>query len=92
MIISIEHKGLRELWMKGNGSKLPADQLKKIKAIMDYLDMANTLDDINFPGSRLHPLKGHLKGYWALTAKANWRIIFQFQDGNVYLVDYLNYH
>ncbi len=36
--------------------------------------------------------KGELKGYWAVTITGNYRIVFQFEDGNVYLLDYVDYH
>ena len=47
---------------------------------------------MNLPGFRLHPLKGDRKGLWAIDVRKNWRIIFKFQDGNVYVVDYEDYH
>jgi len=45
-----------------------------------------------YPGSFLHPLKGNLKGYWAVRVSGNRRIIFQFKNGNAYAVDYMDYH
>ena len=92
MIVSIRHKGLRRFWILGDPSGLPQDQLKKIKFILDSLDAAGKIADMNFPNSGLHCLKGDLEDYWAVKVKANWRIIFQFEDGKVYLVDYLDYH
>ena len=44
------------------------------------------------PGFELHPLKGNLKEFWSVTVRANWRIIFRFEDGEVYDVDLLDYH
>jgi proteic killer suppression protein len=56
------------------------------------LDAAGTLTDIDVPGFNLHPLKGELKGFWAITLRANWRVIFCFADGDVLDVDYVDYH
>lgn len=92
MIVSIQHKALKRLWTKGDGSKLPPDQVSKIRLILTLLHGAETVNDMNFPGSALHPLKGDLVNYWAVTVKANWRIIFKFENGNAHLVDYLDYH
>ena len=92
MIVSIQHKGLKRLWTKNDASTLPPDQVQKIRHILTLLNAAEEVGDINFPGSALHPLKGDLAGYWSVTVKANWRIIFQFKDGKVYLVDYRDYH
>lgn len=92
MIASIQHKGLKRLWTKNDASKLPPDQVGKIRDILTLLNAAEKVDDMNFPGSALHKLKGTMKNYWAVTVKANWRIIFEFENGNAYLVDYLDYH
>lgn len=48
--------------------------------------------DLNFPGSNLHGLKGDLEGFWSITVSSNWRIIFKLDKGDIYLVDYLDYH
>lgn len=47
---------------------------------------------MNYPGSKLHRLKGKYKDYWAVSVSGNWRLIFSFEDGNAYLIDYLDYH
>ena len=47
---------------------------------------------MNLPGYRLHPLKGEMKGFHAVTVQANWRVIFRFADGEAHDVDYLDYH
>jgi proteic killer suppression protein len=41
---------------------------------------------------KLHPLKGNLKGYWSVTVKENWRVIFRFDNQDAYDVDYIDYH
>jgi proteic killer suppression protein len=56
------------------------------------LDAAGTITDMDPPGFRLHSLKGAMKGQWAVTVRANWRIIFRFEDGEAFDVDYLDYH
>ena len=92
MIASIQHKGLRLLWTKNDASRLPATQVRKIRNILILLHAAEKVEDLNFPGAGLHPLKGDLKGYFAVTVTGNYRIIFEFENGNAYLVDYLDYH
>jgi proteic killer suppression protein len=47
---------------------------------------------LNQPGLRLHSLKGQMKGFWSITVRANWRVIFRFDDGGVEDVDYVDYH
>jgi proteic killer suppression protein len=92
MIVSIQHKGLKLLWTKNDPSKLPTKQVKKIRNILMLLHAAEKIEDLTFPGAGLHLLNGDLKGYWSLTVTGNYRIIFKFDNGNAYLVDYLDYH
>ena len=47
---------------------------------------------LRIPAFRLHALKGDMKGYWAVTVRANWRIIFRFEDGHAYEVELIDYH
>lgn len=94
MISSFKNKALRELWETGVSSKLPMDQINKISEMMEVLDSAKDVpkDFELFKSWRIHPLKGRLKGYWSLTIKNNWRIIFRFNNLNVFDLDYVDYH
>ena len=47
---------------------------------------------MNLPGFQLHPLRGNLAGFWAVSVSGNWRIIFRFEAGNVRDVDLVDYH
>ncbi len=92
MIKSIRHKGLRLFYEEEDSSKLNPRHIVKIRSILTRLEFATSLDDINLPGARLHPLTGDLKGFWSLKVDKKYRIIFRFEDGNVEDVDYLDYH
>ena len=56
------------------------------------IDTATTIDDVDLPGFKLHPLKGNLDGVWSITVNGNWRITFEFVDGNAYILNYEDYH
>jgi len=56
------------------------------------LDTAICVEDMDIPGFRLHKLKGYKKGLWAIDVNKNWRIVFKFEGGNAYVVDYEDYH
>jgi proteic killer suppression protein len=47
---------------------------------------------MSLPGYRLHPLKGDLKGFWSVTVRANWRIIFRFEENDAFDVELIDYH
>ena len=92
MIESFRHRGLRLLFEDDDRSKVRADQAERIRLILSALDAASRIEDVNQPTFRLHPLKGALKGFWAITVRANWRIIFRFADGRASDVDLIDYH
>ncbi|MEZ5489601.1 MAG: type II toxin-antitoxin system RelE/ParE family toxin [Gammaproteobacteria bacterium] len=92
MIKSFKHKGLREFYESGKTRGIQAQHSKKLRMQLAALDSAKSIDDMNIPGYRLHPLKGSRKGFWSITVSGNWRVTFQFFDGNVYIVDYEDYH
>ena len=92
MIRSFKHRGLKRLYDRDDRSGIRGDLLEMVEDILARLDDAGTPQAMNLPGYRLHPLKGDLKGFWSLTIRANWRIIFRFDDGNVSDVDLVDYH
>lgn len=92
MIVNFRHKGLKVFFQDQDGRKLPADMLGKINDLLSALDAVDKVEEMERPYFRLHALKGSLKGYWSVTVRANWRIIFRFEKGNVYDVDLVDYH
>ena len=65
---------------------------EKLRDILSRLDAATAVADLDLPGFRLHPLKGDLNGFWAVTVRTNWRVVFRFADGDATDVDYFDYH
>jgi proteic killer suppression protein len=92
MIRSFRHRGLKRLFERGDRSKLSPAHVEKIENILALMNQASEPDDMDLPGLRLHPLKGDRKGFWAVTVRANWRVIFRFEGGNVCDVDLMDYH
>ena len=92
MIESFRHKGLKKFYEEDDSRKLPPEMVERIRDILTALDAALTVEELNRPSFRLHPLKGALKGSWAVTVRANWRIIFRLSNGAVSDVDFIDYH
>jgi len=92
MINSFRHKGLKNFYDKGDFSKIQPTHRKRIRLMLTILDAAQNINDLNFPGSNLHRLTGELKDFWSVNVSGNWRLIFQFEDGDVFNLDYLDYH
>ena len=92
MIKSFKHKGLQLLFDKGSVAGINAAHKSKLIIRLVALDTANVIEDMNLPGFRLHPLKGNKEGLWAIDVNKNWRITFEFRDGDAYILDYEDYH
>lgn len=60
--------------------------------ILTLLDSAINVQDMDFPGSGLHLLKGDLTGFWSVKVNGNYRLIFRFENENAFDVDYIDYH
>lgn len=78
--------------MKGETKSIQPDHVQKVENILAVLNGCHKPEDMNLPGFRLHALKGKLKGFWAVTVRANWRVIFRFEDGEPLDVDLTDYH
>lgn len=92
MIKSFRHKGLENFFYEGTRKGIQSKHARKLADILDRLDAAKVVGDMNFPGSDLHLLKGDRRGLWAVRVSGNWRLIFSFDEGNASEVSYIDYH
>lgn len=76
MIRSFRHKGLRRFWIKGDASGSRPDWTARMGRFLDALDAARDPQQMNFPGSGFHELRGNLKGRYAMAVSRNWRLTF----------------
>ena len=65
---------------------------RRLQMQLAALDTAQTIEDMNIPGFRLHPLKGAERGRWSIWVNGNWRVTFAFENGNAFVLDYEDYH
>lgn len=92
MIKNFRHRGLRRLYERGDRSGIRPDLRDTVEDILARLDEADSAQAMDLPGYKLHELKGNLKGYWSVTVRANWRIIFRFEDTDALDVELIDYH
>lgn len=92
MIRSFKHRGLKRLYERNDRTGIRPDLLDDVEDILARLDSADSSQALNLPGYRLHPLKGDLKGFWSVTVRANWRIIFRFEGVDAFDVELIDYH
>jgi len=92
VIKSFRHKGLKKFYESGSVSGIQPRHAKRLRMQLIALDTATTLEDMDIPGFSLHPLKGSEKGRWSIWVNGNWRVTFEFREGNAYILDYEDYH
>ena len=91
-IKSFKHKGLKKFFETGSKAGIQAKHERRLRMQLAAIDTATNIDDVNLPGFKLHPLKGDRYGIWSITVNGNWRITFEFVDGNAFILNYEDYH
>lgn len=90
-IISFKHKGLQELYLDGDSSKIGNRFHKNALLILDYIaklkSMENCQDVKNF-----HELKGKRKNTYSMHVTGNYCITFKWDGHNVFDVHFEDYH
>jgi len=89
------HKGLRALHDDDSAKGVPGATADKLRKLLFAIETADSLDQLGrFPGWKLHPLKGGLKGFWSLTVSGNWRLIFTYDEktNTADDIDLIDYH
>ena len=92
MILSFIHKALERFYRTGRSSGIQAKHAQRLRLILTNLDQAESPDDMDLPGLRLHRLKGSRKGIWSVSVSGNWRVTFKFTGKDVEIVNYEDYH
>jgi toxin HigB-1 len=92
-IQTFRHKGLKRLFENDDARGIPVKLAEKLRDMLAAIDTATTADEVGlFPGWRQHRLKSDLSDYWSLTVSDNWRLVFRFEEGEAYDLDFVDYH
>lgn len=92
MIKTFKHKGLEAFFYTGTKKGIRPEHADRLERILDRFNAASEIKDMNYPGSFLHQLSGDKKGQYAVRVSGNWRVFFEFIDGDAFIVDYDDYH
>lgn len=92
MVESFQHKGLKRFFETGSAAGIQSHHAKRLRMLLAALDSARTVEDMDISGFRLHPLKGTGRGRWSVWVNGNWRLTFEFRNGNAHVLDYEDYH
>lgn len=92
MIKSFKHKGLKKFFLSGSKAGIQGKHASKLRMQLAAIDTASEIDDIDLPGYQLHCLQGDRDTIYSISVNGNWRITFEFIDGNAYILNYEDYH
>jgi toxin HigB-1 len=92
MIKSLKHKGLEQFFYGGIKKGIKPEHASRLERLLDRLDAASDIKDTNYPGAFLHQWKGDKEGQHSVRVSGNWRVLFEFKDGDAYIVDYGDSH
>ncbi len=77
----------------GKGKSFPPELIKPAQRKLDRIHSAADLIDLKVPpGNRMEKLKGNLEGWYSMRINDQFRIIFQWNNGDAYNVSIVDYH
>lgn len=92
MIKSFRHKGLKKYFESGSLAGIQPHHARRLRMLLAALDTAHSIGDMDIPGFRLHRLRGSKQTRWSVWVNGNWRLTFEFWDGEFHVLDYEDYH
>ena len=92
VIKSFRHKGIERFFKNDDARGINAKHGPRIRRMLDLIDQASAVEQLDIPGMHLHQLKFDRKGEWAMTVSGNWRITFRFVGEDATNVNLEDYH
>jgi len=92
MIASFRSKGLKRFFESASVAGVQPHHAMRLRMLLVALDTSRSIEDMDIPGFRLHPLKGTERGRWSVWVNGNWRVTFEYRDGDAHILDYEDYH
>ena len=93
MIKTFACKETRRLFNRQFSRKLPQSLQRVARRKLEILDAAEVLQDLRIPPSnRLEKLSGDRGGQYSIRINDQWRICFEWQSGDAYEVEIVDYH
>ncbi|WP_114783233.1 type II toxin-antitoxin system RelE/ParE family toxin [Botryobacter ruber] len=93
MIISFGSKETEKIWNGERVAKLPMEIQTIGRRKLRMLNNSQDIADLRIPPSnRLEKLAGNLKEFYSIRINSQWRIIFQWSNGQASEVEIIDYH
>jgi len=93
VIVSFRDRETERIWLGEKSRRLPPALVRPARRKLLMLHAAASLQDLRVPpGNRLHALSGDRAGEYSISINDQWRICFEWRDGNAYRVEITDYH
>jgi proteic killer suppression protein len=93
MIVSFGTKETEKIWKGERVKKMPLDIQNVGRRKLRMLNSSIDITDLRVPPSnRLEKLSGKWNNFYSIRINKQWRIIFQWENGNASLVEIIDYH
>ena len=93
MIRNFKDKETQKIFERKRSRKLPSDIQQVALRKLRMLNRAETLQDLRVPpANRLERLVGNRDGQYSIRINDQWRICFEWQDGDSLNVEIVDYH
>ncbi|MGD9049539.1 MAG: type II toxin-antitoxin system RelE/ParE family toxin [Anaerolineae bacterium] len=93
MIRSFKCKETEKIFARHRSRKLPHDMQQVALRKLRMLNRAANLNDLRVPpANRLEKLKGDREGQYSIRINEQWRICFEWRDGDSFNVEIVDYH
>ncbi|MBW1784145.1 MAG: type II toxin-antitoxin system RelE/ParE family toxin [Deltaproteobacteria bacterium] len=93
MIRSFKCKETKKIFNRIFSKKFPNDFQRMALRKLRMLNRATIINDLRVPPSNhLERLKGNRKGQYSIRINEQWRICFEWKDGDAFDVEIVDYH
>lgn len=93
MIRNFADREAEKIWTGTPSRRLPVTIQQVARRKLRMLHNAVSLDDLRIPpANRLEALKGDRRGWHSIRINDQWRICFQWKDGDAHDVEIVDYH
>ena len=93
MIRAFRDEDTERLWNEERTRRIPARLRKTALKKLQMLNAAATLSDLALPpGNRLERLRGDREGQHSIRVNEQYRVCFEWREGNAYEVEITDYH
>lgn len=93
MIVSFKNKETKSIWKGLVSKKLPFEIQNTARRKLRMINNSVDITDLRIPpANRLEKLTGNLENFYSIRINNQWRVVFQWENGNAYNVEIVDYH